>query len=147
MTCAEGKQTKNKQSKKDSGENSPIARIGGVICSDLKGPITPVDREKNRYLVNFIDHKTNYCRIFLAMTKDEAGKKFEHFVGHFERQLECRVRVLRTDGGGGYVNIDLFCERTGIARQRTEADNPASNVKAERMHRTVLNMARCTIFN
>ncbi len=28
MTCAEGKQTKNKQSKKDSGENSPIDRIG-----------------------------------------------------------------------------------------------------------------------
>jgi hypothetical protein len=64
MTCAEGKQTKNKQSNKDSGDHSPIDRIGGVICSDLKGPITPVDREKNRYLVNFIDHKTNYCRIF-----------------------------------------------------------------------------------
>jgi hypothetical protein len=56
MTCAEGKQTKNRQSKKDSGENSPIDRVGGVICSDLKGPITPVDREKNRYFVNFIDH-------------------------------------------------------------------------------------------
>jgi hypothetical protein len=63
-------------------------------------------------------------------------------VGHFERQFDCRVRVLRTYGGGKYVNIDLFCERTGIARQRTEADNPASNGKAERMHRTVLNMAR-----
>jgi hypothetical protein len=84
MTCAGGKQTKNKQSKKDSGENSPVDRIGGVICSDLKGPITPVDREKSRYLTNFIDHKTNYCRIFLAKTKDEAANKFEHFVGHFE---------------------------------------------------------------
>ncbi len=45
------------------------------------------------------------------------------------------------------MNIDLFCERTGIARQCTEADNPASNGKAERMHHTVLNMARCMIFN
>ena len=36
ITCAEGKQTRNAQSKKDSGENSPINRIGGVICSDLK---------------------------------------------------------------------------------------------------------------
>ncbi len=66
MTCAEGKQTKNKQSKKDSGEHSPVDRVGGVICSDLKGPITPVDREKNRYLVNLVDQYTNYCRIFLA---------------------------------------------------------------------------------
>jgi hypothetical protein len=68
-------------------------------------------------------------------------------VGHFERQFDCRVRVLLTDGGGEYVNIDLFCERTGIARQRTEADDPASNGKAERMHRTVLNIARGMIFN
>jgi hypothetical protein len=68
-------------------------------------------------------------------------------MGHFDRQFDCRVRVLRTDGGGEYVNIDLFCERTGIARQRTEADNPASNGKAERMHHTVLTMARCMIFN
>ena len=111
MTCAEGKQTKNRQSKND--------RVGGVICSDLKDPISPVDREKNRYLVNFIDHKTNYCRIFLAKTKDEAAKKFLNFVGHFERRFNCRVQILRTDGGGEYVNIDLFCERTGIARQRT----------------------------
>jgi hypothetical protein len=91
MTCAEGKHTKSKQSKKDSGEHSPIDRLGGVICSDLKGPITPVDREKNRYLVNFVDHKTNYCRIFLAKTKDEAARKFLNFVGHFERRFDCRV--------------------------------------------------------
>jgi hypothetical protein len=38
MTCAEGKQTKSRQSKKDSGHNAPIDRIGGVICSDLKDP-------------------------------------------------------------------------------------------------------------
>jgi hypothetical protein len=30
MTCAEGKQTKNNESKKDSGANSPIDRVGGV---------------------------------------------------------------------------------------------------------------------
>jgi hypothetical protein len=54
--------------------------------------------------------------------------------------------MLRTDGGGEYANIDLFCARSGIGLQRTEADSPASNGKAERMYRTVLNMARCMIF-
>ena len=43
ISCAEGKQTRNNQLK-DSGNNEPIDRIGGVICSDLKGPITPTDR-------------------------------------------------------------------------------------------------------
>jgi hypothetical protein len=48
MTCAEGKQIKNRLLKKNSGTNSPIDRVGGVIGSGLKGPITPVDREDNR---------------------------------------------------------------------------------------------------
>jgi hypothetical protein len=145
--CAEGKQTRNNQPKKDSGANSPIDRIGGVICSDLKGPVTPHDRLGNRYLVNFIDYRTNYCRVFLAKTKDQAAKKFEHFLAFFERRFDCQIQVLRTDGGLEYRNVDFFCEQTGVARQTTEPNNPASNGKAERMHRTVLNMARCMLFN
>ncbi|OWZ23802.1 Rve-domain-containing hypothetical protein [Phytophthora megakarya] len=76
VTCAQGKQTRNKQFQHDSGENAPIDRIGGVICSDIKGPITPRDRRGNRYMINFIDHKSNYCRGFLARTKDQAIKNF-----------------------------------------------------------------------
>ena len=75
VTCMQSKQMKNAQSKKDSGANSPIERVGGVICSDLKGPLMPRDRLGNRYLVNFVDHKSNYCRVFLAKSKDQAAKK------------------------------------------------------------------------
>lgn len=108
LTCAEGKQTKNNQSKKDTGDHSPIYRVGGVICSDLKGLMTPKDRLGNRYMVNFVDHKSNYCRVFLAKTKDEAANKFKHFLVFFEKRFDCRVHVLRTDGGGEYKNVDLF---------------------------------------
>lgn len=54
LVCEQGKQTT-----KDSGEHAPIDKVGGVICSDLKGPMTPFDRLGNRYLVNFVDHRTN----------------------------------------------------------------------------------------
>jgi hypothetical protein len=37
--------------------------------------------------------------------------------------------------------------KTGVARQVTEPNSPGSNGKAERMHRTVLDMARSMIFN
>jgi hypothetical protein len=89
VTCAQGKQSKNLQSKKDTGANSPIDRIGGVIGSDLKGPLTPPDRNGNRYIINFIDYKSNYTRVFLAKKKNEAAKKFGHFVAFFERQFNC----------------------------------------------------------
>uniref|UniRef100_A0AAV1T191 Integrase catalytic domain-containing protein n=1 Tax=Peronospora matthiolae TaxID=2874970 RepID=A0AAV1T191_9STRA len=146
VSCMEGKQTRSAQSQEDSGTNSPIDRIGGVICSDLEGPMTPRDRLHNRYLVNLIDHKSNYCRVFLARTKDAAAKHFEAFHIHFERRFGFKIHVLRTDGGGEYANIDLFCKRTGVARQVSEARNQASNGKAERMHRTLLNLARSMMF-
>jgi hypothetical protein len=41
VTCAEGKQTKNSLQKRDKGANSPIDQPGGVICSDIKGPMSP----------------------------------------------------------------------------------------------------------
>lgn len=146
LTCAQGKQTKNRKSRKDTGASSPIDRVGGVICSDLKGPMTPRDRLNNRYMVNFVDHYSNDCRVFLAPTKDKAAKKFEHFLAFFEKRFNCRIHVLRTDSGGEYENVDLFCKKTGVARQRSEARNQSSNGKAERMHRTIMNMARCMIF-
>ena len=127
MSCAEGKQIKNVQSKKDTGAHSPIDCTGGVICSDLKGPMTPRDRLGNHYLNNFVDQKSNYCRVFLAKTKDQAAKTFEHFLVFLERQFNCRVHVLRTDGGGECENVDLFCKSTGVSRQVSEARNQASN--------------------
>uniref|UniRef100_A0AAV1TQL3 Integrase catalytic domain-containing protein n=1 Tax=Peronospora matthiolae TaxID=2874970 RepID=A0AAV1TQL3_9STRA len=121
VSCLEGKQTRNAQSQQDSGKHSPIDRIGGVICSDLKSPTTPRDRLGNRYLVSFLDHKSDYCRVFLAHTKDAAAKQFEAFLVHFEKLFGFKVHVLRTDGGREYANVDLFCERTGVARQVSEA--------------------------
>uniref|UniRef100_K3WXI4 Integrase catalytic domain-containing protein n=1 Tax=Globisporangium ultimum (strain ATCC 200006 / CBS 805.95 / DAOM BR144) TaxID=431595 RepID=K3WXI4_GLOUD len=73
LTCVQGKKTKNRQSQCDSGEDSPIDRTGGVICSDLKSSMTPRDRLGSRYIINLIDHKSDYCRVFLAKTKDTAA--------------------------------------------------------------------------
>uniref|UniRef100_A0AAV1TE31 Polyprotein n=1 Tax=Peronospora matthiolae TaxID=2874970 RepID=A0AAV1TE31_9STRA len=146
LTCAQGKQSKNNQPKKDTGRNAPIDKLGGVIGSDIKGPMTPKDRRGNRYLINFVDYSTNYVRVFVAKNKIEATKNFEHFLLYFEKRFNCRIHVLRTDGGKEYVNVDPFCRSAGVRRQISEADNQASNGKAERMHRTILNMARCMLF-
>ena len=144
--CAQGKQTRNAQPQRDSGQNAPTEMVGGVICSDIKGPMTPRDRYKNRYMVNFVDFKSNYVRVFLGKTKDSVAKRFEEFVVFFERQFDCRIKVLRTDGGQEYQTVNLFCDRTGIGRQVSQPYTQASNGKAERMHRTLLNTARSMVF-
>ena len=108
--------------------------------------MTPRDRLGNCYMVNFIDHRSNYCRVFLAITKDAAALKLKLFMKNFEREFNCKIHVLRTDGGGEYKTLDIFCSLEGISRQVSEATNQASNGKAERMHRTIMNMMRSMIF-
>ena len=135
-TCSQGKQTKKKQSRQDSGQHSLIGRVGGVICWDIKGLLTPEDRLNYRYMINFVDHKSNYCLIFLARTKYAAAQKFEDFPTFLKKKVNCRV--LRTDSKGGYQNIDLFCKKLGVARQRSEGKNQDSNEKDERVHWTIM---------
>uniref|UniRef100_A0AAV1T3L7 Integrase catalytic domain-containing protein n=1 Tax=Peronospora matthiolae TaxID=2874970 RepID=A0AAV1T3L7_9STRA len=101
VSCLEGKQTRNAQSQQDSGKHSPIDRIVdvNVVFSDLKSPMTPRDRLGNLCLVNFVDHKSNYCRVVLARTKDAVAKQFEALLVHFKNLFGFKVHVLRTDGG------------------------------------------------
>uniref|UniRef100_A0AAV1TIA0 Integrase catalytic domain-containing protein n=1 Tax=Peronospora matthiolae TaxID=2874970 RepID=A0AAV1TIA0_9STRA len=108
--------------------------------------MNPRDRLGNHYLVNFIEHRSNYCRVFLAKTKDVAALKFKHFLVQFEREFNCKIYCLRTDGGEEYKNSDVFCKATGVLRQVSETRNQSSNGKAERMHRTIMNMVRIMVF-
>jgi hypothetical protein len=85
--------------------------------------------------------------VFLAKPKDQAAKKCKHFLLCFERRFVCHIQFLRTDGGQEYKNVDLFRQKTGFVRQLTDPNSPASNGKAERMHRTIFNMTRCMVFN
>ena len=118
--------------------------VAGVICSDLKGPMAPQDRFGNRYLVNFIDHKTNHCRVSLARTKDAAAKQFEMLPVYFEKLFG--FKSMPCAPTAEFANVDLFCKRTGIACQVSEARSHASDGKAERIRRTVLNLTRSLIF-
>uniref|UniRef100_A0AAV1UG44 Integrase catalytic domain-containing protein n=1 Tax=Peronospora matthiolae TaxID=2874970 RepID=A0AAV1UG44_9STRA len=92
VLCLEDKQTHNAQSIQDKG-----------------------DQLDNRYLVNIIDYKSTYCRVFLAHTKDAAAKQFEAFLVLCEKLFGVKIHVLRTNGGGRYASLYLVCKRTGVA--------------------------------
>lgn len=68
VACPHGKQRCTTKSHMDTRLNATIDRVCDVICSDIKGPITSTDRLVNLYMINFIDHKSNYCRVFFPKT-------------------------------------------------------------------------------
>lgn len=96
-------------------------------------------------MINFVYHRTNYCKIVLAKTKDVAAQKLRQFMAYFERRFSCRIRVLKTDGGGEHLALNLFCKE-GIAQQISEPRNQAIYEKEEKIHRTIVNMVWNLIF-
>ena len=64
----------------------------------------------------------------------------------FQRQFNCRTHVLRTEGGGDYKPLYVFCKKAGVSRQVRERGNQTSNGKAERMHRNITDMVRRMVF-
>ncbi|KAG2783985.1 hypothetical protein PC116_g10291 [Phytophthora cactorum] len=90
LTCARVKQSKNHQSKKDSGANAPVNKIGDVIGSDIKGPMTLNDRLGNRYLID----PTNYVRVFLAKNKVEATRNIKQFLIYIEKRLRTLATLM-----------------------------------------------------
>ena len=84
--------------------------------------------------------------MYFLLALKAVRQKIEDFLTFFENKFGCRVHVLLKDVRGKHRNVDLFCKKSGGAMQRIEARNQASNGKAERMHRIIINMARCMIF-
>ncbi|CAF4936009.1 unnamed protein product [Pieris macdunnoughi] len=59
------------------------------------------------------------------------------------------IKNLRCDRGGEYVSNEFvrFCDSEGIRISYTMPRNPSQNGKAERMNRTILEKARCLLFD
>jgi hypothetical protein len=146
MACAEGKQSRNTQPARDTSESAPTDELGAVICMDLKTDLKS-DRNGHRH-VTIVDHASNYNQVFLLRTKDEAFDNFLRFANEFQRQYDLKTKVVRTDGGGEFLNSQFYeyAARNGVRLQNTHPDTSASNGKAERFHRTLMNSARAMLW-
>ena len=65
-----------------------------------------------------------------------------------ETQSGQNVKVLRTDNGGEYISkeFNVFCQEAGIVHQLTAPYSPQQNGVSERKNITVMEMARCMLF-
>ena len=72
---------------------------------------------------------------------------FKEYVAAVEILTGKRVKTLRSDGGGEYINHEMveFCRNKGIRLQTTHAHSPFENGVAERYNRTLLDMTRCLL--
>lgn len=164
VNCLKGKQSRFPFPK----HGSRASKVLELIHSDLCGPmeqdsmggaryfITFTDDYTRKVFVYFLDSKTNIREIFeefKCMVENQTGKKISVFQSRSARIVEDKpgntIKILRTDNGTEYVNHDLesYLRKCGIRYQTTNPYTPEQNGLAERMNRTIVEKARCMLFD
>lgn len=120
-----------------------------IVSSDVCGPITPSTYDGKNYMVTFIDHFSHFTVCYLIESKSEVLKKFEEYVELVKTKFQKNVKSLRCDNGGEYTSKRFkdLCKKNGIEIKYTIPYNPENNGVAERLNRTILEKARCLIFD
>lgn len=145
--CLQGKQSR--QPFLNMTEERKAKRILETISSDICGPITPSTFDGKKYFITFVDHFSHFCMCYLLEKKSDAIEAFKQFVSLVEAKFNTKIEKLRCDNGGEYASKTFkdFCKLKGIRTQYTVPYSPEQNGVAERFNRTILEKARCLIFD
>jgi len=119
-----------------------------LVHSDLCGP-NPPSHGGNIYFITFIDDYSRYCWVYTIKRKSAAAilAPFQQFIKDAENKAECKVKSMRTDGGGEYEKeTAAFMKSQGIEPLPSAPYSPESNGIAERLNRTLNEMVRAMLF-
>ena len=154
VDCIKGKQTKHISKK------SAIRSIGliDLIHTDICGPFDVPSWGGEKYFITFIDYHSRYCYLYLLHEKSQTVDVLQTFITEVERQLNRKVKVIRSDRGGEYYGkttevgqvpgpFAKFLESKGICAQYTMPGTPQHNGVAERRNRTLMDMVRSMMNN
>ena len=87
-----------------------------LIHSDIFGPMFVKALSGAEYFLTFIDDHSRKTWIYFLKTKDEVFCRFKEFKALVANLTGKKIKVLRLDNGGEYVDKDFtdFCAKEGI---------------------------------
>jgi hypothetical protein len=138
---------KHPQEKFDKGKTHRHSSTLDLIHSDLVGPFPHSSINKARYVLIFVDDFSCFIWIFFLRKKSKVFRQLKDFKSFFETQSGKKIKILRTDNGGEYVNheIQYICHEAGIYLQCTVPYNPQQNRVAEPKNISLKEMAYCML--
>ena len=97
IDCIKGKQTK--QIKKNATRSKELLEI---IHTDICGPLHIPCFSGEKYFITFIDDLSRYGKVYLIHEKSQAVDTLEVYINEVERQLDRKVKIVRSDRGGEF---------------------------------------------
>jgi transposase InsO family protein len=140
--CIQAKQTRESFSRSTSRAAYPLE----LVHSDLVGPMRVQGLRGERYFVTLLDDFSRYCEVFCLKKKSEAASTIIDAMLRWERQVDRKVKVIRTDHGKEYQGLlKQFATKNGIVRQYSAPYVPEQNGRAERLNRTLVERGRALL--
>lgn len=145
VTCCEGKLMRLPFTHRGSRCESVLE----VVHADVCGPMETISEGKSRYFLLFVDDYSRMAFVYFLKAKNEALKYFKIYKALVEKQTEKSIKILRTDNGGEFCSTEFesFLNKEGIVHQKTNPHTPEQNGLCERLNRTVVERARCLLFD
>ncbi|GJU26079.1 putative ribonuclease H-like domain-containing protein [Tanacetum coccineum] len=90
---------------------------------------------------------SRFSWVFFLPSKDETSGILKRFITEIENQLNHKVKVIRSDNGTEFKNMEMneFCGLKGIKREFSVARTPQQNGVAERKNKTLIEAAKTMI--
>jgi transposase InsO family protein len=142
-TCTQAKQMRKPfDYKSDKRRRSK----GELTHMDLWGKYDVTSINGHQYYLMMVDDATRYVTVYFLKGKHEAAQYVKDYMTH----LHVRGVIthgIRVDRGTEFVNKDLkdWCHAKGMEIELTAPYSPSQNGIAERMNRTLVELARAMI--
>ncbi|KAL2246808.1 UNVERIFIED_CONTAM: Retrovirus-related Pol polyprotein from transposon TNT 1-94 [Sesamum indicum] len=154
VECIKGKQTTHTV-KKPATRSTELLEI---IHTDICGPFDVPSWSGEKYFITFIDDFSRYGYLYLLPDKSQSVDILEVFINEVERQLDRKVKIVRSDRSGEYYGrynetgqnpgpFAKFLKSRGICAQYTMPGTPQKNGVVERRNRTLMDMVRSMLSN
>ena len=142
-TCYQGKMTKTRSRSPDARAKKRLE----LIHCDLAGPMSIPSKEHSRYAIVFVDDYSGISFVYFLRTKNEAMAASRKFLA--DTSQYGTIKRFRCDNGTEFTNHEFkgFLIDNKIAQEFSAPHSPHQNGTAERMWRTLFEMARCLLID
>lgn len=142
--CCEGK-----QSRLPFGQGTRSSEPLDTVHADVCGPMEVTSVGGARYFLVFVDDFTRMAFVYFLKAKSEVFMYFKEFKSLVENQQNKKIKIFRTDNGLEFCSNEFedYLKDAGIIHQKTNPYTPEQNGMSERINRTIVERARCLLFD
>ena len=139
IACTEAKQSVEPFDQHSQRESDP----GDLTHMDLWGKYDTASIHGNHYYLLMVDDSSRYITMEFLKKKSEAAQKVKDYLAKLISH-DRKPKAIRIDRGKEFLNevLTAWCHDKGINIQITAPYSPSQNGVAERMNRTLVEIAR-----